>query len=628
VRASLGELRTAASAGSECFRSARPHCLALTLLAALAGVLTPVSAGALRRLLDALTGNAPAARSYLAAGLIVGCGVTGAVLPIAQRWLQAGLGRRVQRQVTVRLYQAVSTIEGLAPFEDPGFRDRIRLAQQASVSAPPQVLSGGLTTAQSIITAVSFGVLLAQVDVSITVLVLTAAIPQLISSLFDARRQAEFAIGVAGRMRRGMFFGTLLTDSQAVKEIRLYEAGDFLLDRLLGQLDSVQREEQRLNRRINLRQGGMLALAAIGSGLALFRGVQLALAHQLTVGEVSLLLAGTIGVQAALAGVVGQLAQLRQAALLFDTYLQVRDQGPDLPRLAAVTGGGPAPVLEFRNVWFRYGDDTEWAVQDVSFSIAADEAVALVGRNGAGKSTVVKLICRFYDPQRGSIRWRGVDIRTLPVRELRQQLGAVFQDFMSYDLTARENIELGDRRRAGDHEAVVAAATAAGADQFLHRLPAGFDTMLSRAFLPDASGSSATYLSGGQWQRVAIARAFMRLDRPLLLLDEPSAGLDPESEQHIHRTILAAAAGRASLLISHRLSAVRTADRILVLDDGRIVESGSHRELMAADSQYRALFVGQAAGYRLDGADLDSVVTTTPHTAATGHGPNARESQL
>jgi ATP-binding cassette subfamily B protein len=242
-------------------------------------------------------------------------------------------------------------------------------------------------------------------------------------------------------------------------------------------------------------------------------------------------------------------------------------------------------------------------LRGVTLTIPAGRSVGLVGKNGAGKTTIVKLLLRMYDPTGGRILWDGIDLREFHPGELRTAIGAVFQDFMCYDLTARENIGLGDLASAGRR--IETAAAKSGAAAFVETLPQGYDTLLSRIFSPGefspGEANAAEFgmtLSGGQWQRLALARAYLRVDRDLLILDEPSSGLDAEAEFEIHQGLRENRPGRTCVLISHRLGAMRDANALLVLSGGVVVESGTHEELMGvADGCYSRLFRMQASGY-------------------------------
>lgn len=250
-------------------------------------------------------------------------------------------------------------------------------------------------------------------------------------------------------------------------------------------------------------------------------------------------------------------------------------------------------------------------------AVAAVAGLALVGHNGSGKSTIVKLLCRFYDPTKGAILWDGVDIREFAPEGLRGRIGAVFQDFMSYDFSAADNIALGDLAAMGDRARIEAAAGTAGAHRTLAGLPRGYETLLTRMFLSEsdrADERTGVVLSGGQWQRVALARAFLRESRDLMILDEPSAGLDAEAEHDIHTRLRGIRSGRASLLISHRLGAVRAADVIVLLQDGVVAERGTHDELVAAGGTYARLFSIQAQGYTEGPAPERSVRDALPAT--------------
>jgi ATP-binding cassette subfamily B protein len=251
-------------------------------------------------------------------------------------------------------------------------------------------------------------------------------------------------------------------------------------------------------------------------------------------------------------------------------------------------------------------------LRGIDLDIPLASRTAIVGLNGAGKSTLIKLLCRLYEPTRGRITWDGVDIRELDAASLRARISSVFQDFMTYEMTAAENIELGDVSREQTMPTLAAAAASAGIDDDLAALPDGYDTMLSRVFSSEGTAPGSrrmgALLSGGQWQRVALARALLRSDVDLLILDEPTSGLDAEAEATIHATLRDHGPAAARLLISHRLNTVRDADRIIVLRQGEIVEVGTHAELMDAHGGYATLFRLQAAGY----ADATAPGTAIP----------------
>jgi ATP-binding cassette subfamily B protein len=259
--------------------------------------------------------------------------------------------------------------------------------------------------------------------------------------------------------------------------------------------------------------------------------------------------------------------------------------------------------IQVEDVWFRYGSDKPWILRGVSCFIPHGQTIALVGLNGAGKSTLVKLLCRFYDPDRGRIRWDGTDLRDVEPAALRDRISAVFQDYMTYELTAAENIAVGDLSVAPDDGLLHAAARQAGIHQALTELPKGYQTLLTRTYFDNAdreNPETGVLLSGGQWQRVALARAYLRGGRDLMIMDEPSAGLDPQAEHDMRQQLGLARHGRTTVLISHRLNTIRDADLIVVLSDGVITEQGSHDDLMASTGTYARLFELQARGYAAD----------------------------
>ncbi|MEV4415376.1 ABC transporter ATP-binding protein [Catellatospora sp. NPDC049609] len=570
---------------------------------AVAGSLVPVAAAWLMKgVLDRLAAGAGSwsAVAVAATGLAV-TGLAGAVQPHLSTYLQGEFGRRTSLLAQDRLYRAVNGYGGLGRFEDAAFLNRLRLAQQCGQDSPGQIMGSTLGLLRALTTTAGFLVSLLLISPGIAALVVLSGLPILLGELRLARARAETTFKVTSIERRELFYATLLGDAHAAKEVRLFGLGDHLRDRMHATRVSINGLQRRVDRRGLLVQGAIAAGSAVVAAVGLIWAVRAAAAGALSVGDISMFVAAVAAAQGTVGGLAAAVAVTHHHLLIFGHYLAVVRAGSDL----AQRSGQPVALpelrrgIELRDVWFRYSPAHPWVLRGVTMTIPHGDAVALVGLNGAGKSTLVKLLCRFYDPSRGSIRWDGVDIREVPVEQLRARLGAIFQDYVEYDMTAAENIAVGDL--AADRTAVETAAREVGIHEKLMSLPYGYDTMLSRSFLAaddDTDGNQGVSLSGGQWQRLALARVLLRRRRCLLILDEPSAGLDAEAEAEIHQRLGAHRAGQTSLLISHRLGAVRGADTIVVLDGGVVVEQGSHDLLLRAGGRYAQLFALQADGYR------------------------------
>ncbi|MEU8970168.1 ABC transporter ATP-binding protein [Streptomyces monashensis] len=490
----------------------------------------------------------------------------------------------------------------MARFEDPQFLDHLRLAQQAGATAPSQVIGSFSRTVQSCISSVGFVTALVAVSPLVSVVAIISAIPSLLAQLNSSKQRANHLWRSSPAQRKQIFYRSLLTEEQAVKEVRLFGLGSFLHNRMLKELKDVSAGEATVDSRVFRVQTPLALATAAISGCAMLWAVRMAVQHRLTVGDLTVFIAAMSGFQSAVGGIISGTTDLVTASLGFKHYRIVVDAPPDLQ-----VPEDPKPlnpllnVIEFRNVWFRYHDRAPWILRGVNLSIHHGEALALVGLNGAGKSTLVKLLCRFYDPVRGSITWDGEDLRALPIEEVRARIGAIFQDHMAYDLTAYENIAIGDLSKQDARDAVMEAARAADVDETIKALPRGYDTLLSRIFFAGTSRGdpeAGVVLSGGQWQRVAFARGLMRKEADLLILDEPTAGLDADAEAEVHARLQEHRVTTTSLLISHRMGAVKKADKIAVLSDGIIVELGTHDELMEQRGEYARLFNVQAADFQ------------------------------
>lgn len=574
-----------------------------TVLELLSGAF-PVAVGWLTKLaLDKLSVRAPVGTLVaLAVGLAL-VGITQAVVPHVVGYLRAEVERATGTLAQGRLFTAVGRFAGISPFEDPEFLDTLRLAKQSGKSAPGAVVSGVSGTVRAGVTIVGFLSSLLVIAPVMALFILVFALPVLVAEIVLSRRKADMLWRISPRERREFFFDQLLSDIDAAKEVRLFGTGPFLLGRMQKERRAADAARRAVDRSELSTQSLLALFAALVSGTGLVWAVHSALSGGLTLGDVAIFIAAVAGVQSAVAQLAAGTAQAHQALVMFEHYQRVLRTEPSLRRPET-----PLPVpplvhsIELRDVWFRYGPDQPWVLEGVNLLIPQGQSVALVGLNGAGKSTLVKLLCRFYDPTRGAILWDGVDIRQMDPDALRGRMSAVFQDFMHYDLSARENIALGDLSALEDTERVVAAARKADLHEALAGLPLGYDTLVTRTFFHDLEedtneATTGVLLSGGQLQRLALARALVREQRDFLILDEPTSGLDAEAEAALHRKLSEFHQGRTSLLISHRLGSVREAGVIMVLSEGRIVEQGDHASLMVRDGVYARLFTLQASGY-------------------------------
>ncbi|WP_405395420.1 ATP-binding cassette domain-containing protein [Microbispora hainanensis] len=410
------------------WRAGRGLTIAFAVLSTLMAVLPVTIAWCTKLVLDEIAAGRPGVGVTAGLGAVLaGCGVLTALGPQIVQYVRDESGRRIGLAAQDRLFRATERFVGLARFEDPAFHDRIRMAQQHGGATPGMVVSAALGTARTAMTGAGFLVSLVTISPWMAALVLGAAVPSLAAELWLSRRRAAMLWGIGPVERRELFFGELLVNVRAAKELRLFGTGAHLR----GLMNAYRRAANAERSRTDRRELGVQAVTGTTAALAAGGGLLWVLVSAANgtgaIGDVALFVAAVAGVQAAVSGLVVELVTVHQQVLLFGHYLAVLHAEPDLPVPARPRRTGPLRRgIELKDVWFRYSPGHPWALRGLTLTIPYGTAVALVGRNGAGKSTVVKLLCRMYDPERGSILWDGIDLREVDPAELRARIGAVF----------------------------------------------------------------------------------------------------------------------------------------------------------------------------------------------------------
>ncbi len=531
-----------------------------------------------------VAGSGTADPSPIIPWLVLGLGLTLAegVGQLCQQYLSRRLEDDINLTITTRILSHAATLD-LTFFEDPRSREMIERAQRNTAVHISGFVVHGLGTVTSALQALSLAVILAVIEPFVLLLAVVLAFPYLRLQWRLTRGYYRNEHGRTTKRRWTGYFVSKVTDHNSVAEVRLLDLAPYLIQRYQSLMAEFRDQDRQLHAKGFLGSSVMVVLMTVGLYVLFVRVVIRAVEGRLTLGDVAVFGAAGGRLRVAMERTVGSLSAAIGHAMHISNlraFLAVR---PTLVGGVAEHAGPGRGELEIEDLSFAYPGSAEPALRDVSLHIRPGEIVGLVGENGAGKTTLVKLICRLYEPRSGRICFDGTDIREWSPASFHRQIAFVFQQFGRYEASAGDNIAYGDWRRLLDNRAEVERiARLAGIDDTLKDLPGGYDTLVGRRF--------GDYdLSGGKWQRMAIARALAR-PAALLILDEPTSSLDARAEFELFSRFKELAQGRTTLLVSHRFSTLRMADRILVMDQGRIVEQGTHSELIALKGLYANLY--------------------------------------
>jgi len=549
--------------------------------------------------------RAPAAgedlRQWIASGVLdrmiwllaleFGLAILSDVLGRAVSLLDSLLAERFSNETSLRLMEHAATLD-LEDFEDSELQDRLERARRQA-GGRTSLIGQLFAQAQDVITVASFAAGLLVYAPWLIALLAIALVPAFIGEAHFNAQSYSLNYARTAERRELDYIRQTGASAETAKEVKIFGLNGFLIDRYRGLSTSFF----DANRRIALRRAGWgSALSAIGTiayYVAYAYIVWRTIHGNFSIGDLTFLAGSFRRLRTLLENLLLGFSQVAGQALYLDDLFSFFDIAPEI-----VTPANPRPFPDpiregfiFDNVGFRYPGAERWAVRELQFLLRAGETLALVGENGAGKTTLVKLLARLYDPDEGRILLDGHDLREYDLFALRANIGVIFQDFVRYHLSAADNIAVGRIDARDDRTRIVEAARRSLADEVIDKLPRGYDQIIGKRF------RTGVDLSGGEWQKIAIARAYMR-DAQVLILDEPTAALDARAEFEVFRRFKELSTGKTAVLISHRFSSVRMADRIVVLVDGRVEAMGTHEELLAQRGRYAELFELQAAGYR------------------------------
>jgi len=508
-------------------------------------------------------------------------------ISLCRALLRAQLGQRVN----VMILEKAITLD-LAQFEDSEFYDKLTRARREASSRPLSLVNRTFGLGQNMISLVSYGVLLVQFSPWAVLILVLAGLPAFVAETRFSGEAFTLFRWRSPETRMQIYLETVIAREDNVKEVKLFGLGPLLLERYRN----IFRRLYKADRSLAIRRDGWGFLLGLIGTLALYGAYAwiafATVAARITLGQMTMYLMLFRQGQSAVSAILSAIGGMYEDNLYLSTLYEYLETPTTKPQAGRTSGPDPKDGIRFEAVSFTYPGASQAALRSIDIHIQPGESLALVGENGSGKTTLIKLLTRLYYPDKGRILLDGMDLKEWDEDALRQRIGVIFQDFSRYQFLVGENIGAGDVRHFDDEQRWKSAADKGMADVFIEDLPAGYDTQLGKWF------KDGQELSGGQWQKIALSRAFMRTNADILVLDEPTAAMDAGAEARIFEHFRKLTKNRIAILISHRFSTVRMASQIIVIENGKVIERGTHEQLMALNGHYANLFSLQAAGYR------------------------------